>query len=147
MEPLYSKTGQATAWIKWRPQAVYDTAGKCVGWLHGDGLFDVRGQQVGWYRGDHVLDQHGAIVGALAGARVSGLQFPQPGPRHREPAARLTGPAPTFRRKANRPWPIPMWSKDGVLESTGQRPLRPTAQDRLGRLRRWLGDLGRSKND
>jgi hypothetical protein len=145
MEPLYGKSGQPTAWIQWRPQAIYSPDGTCVGWLYGDAIFDVRGQQVGWSRGDHILDQRGAIVGVLAGARILGVHLPQPGPRHREPAARAPLLTPAFRRRASRPWPRTVWSKNGILESIGQRSVRPTAQDRLGRLRRWLGDLDRPK--
>ena len=147
MEPLYSKSGRAIAWIQWRPQAIYGPDGNCVGWLYGHGLFDLQGRPVGWSRGDHVLDRHGAIVGVLAGARLLGLNLPQPGRAHPPPTARAPLRAPAFRRKANQPRPKPIWSKLGVLETGGLRSVRPTAQDRLGRLRRWLGDLGRSKNE
>ena len=147
MEPFYGKAGQPTVWVQWRPEAIYDRDGNRIGWLYADGIFDLKGQQVGWYRGDQVLDQHGALVVVLARARVAGIQLSQPGPRHRNPATGAPLRAPAFRPKANRPWPRTEWSKNGVLESIGQRSLRPTAQDRLGRLRRWLGDLRRSKND
>jgi hypothetical protein len=143
MDPFYGKTGQPTAWIQWGPRAIYDRDGNFIGWVYGDGNFDLKGLQVGLNRGDHVLDLHGAIVGVMAGARLPGLQLPQPGRPHPPPVARLPPPAPAFRRKANRPWPMPMWSKVGVLESIGHRTVRPAARDGLGRLRRWLGDLGR----
>jgi hypothetical protein len=138
MDPFYGKTGEPAAWIQWKPQPIYGRDGTCVGWLYGDGLFDVQGRQIGWSRGDHVLDQRGALVAVLAGARVTGIQVPQPGPRHQEPAARRAPPAPAFRRKANRPWPRTIWSKLGVFESLSSQSLRIDTRDRLARLRRWL---------